>query len=156
PQAPGSVYVSRSGDAPALVPREFKGLVPRDWRVASFSGLVAGQREEAPDWDAAEAPPGAVPPVPAPVSGIFAFPRGSKAGTCLHKIFEQVDFTAAGSPALSALTEQQLKDHGFPPAEFGEGVIASVRNTIQVPLDPQHPGFTLSQVERADRITELE
>jgi exodeoxyribonuclease V beta subunit len=156
PQAPGAIYDPKTGEASTLVPREFKGRVPRDWRVASFSGLVAGQREEAPDWDAAEAPPGAVPPVPSPVSGIFAFPRGSKAGTCLHKLFEQLDFTAAESPVLGDLTEQQLKDHGFPPAEFGEGVIAAVRNTMRVALDPQVPGFTLSQVGKKDRVTELE
>ena len=156
PQGPGSVYETKSGDAAALVRREFKGHVPRDWRVASFSGLVAGQREEAPDRDAAESPPGVVPAVPAPASGLFAFPRGSKAGTCLHKIFEQLDFTGTSGPTLEAVTQGELHDHGFPPAEWGAGVIAAVRNTLQVELDPKLPGFSLSRVGMSDRVTELE
>ena len=154
PADPGDVFQPKSIAVEVLACREFKGHVPRDWRVASFSGLASGQRDEAPDRDAALAPP---VPKQAPVSaeGIFAFPRGSKAGTCLHSIFEEFDFTEAGSPALEGLTQQKLREHGFQSDPAGS-VAAAVRNTLAAPLDPSHPALKLSAVPVAERLNELE
>src|SRR5690606_3080404 len=53
------------------------------WRMGSFSALTAGQHSEAPDRDQS-----APTQVSEPGSGFFAFPRGARAGVCLHAIFE--------------------------------------------------------------------
>ncbi|MEY2410008.1 MAG: exodeoxyribonuclease beta subunit [Verrucomicrobiota bacterium] len=157
PSGAASIYQPPSGAADRLVCREFKGTVPRDWRVASFSGLTAGQRDESPDHDAADAPsllaPAALPPLS---KDIFAFPRGSKAGTCLHKIFEKLDFATADSRALEDLTRTTLREYGFSADEFTDVVAAAVRRTLAVPLVPGEPAMKLSSVTSAERLNELE
>ena len=87
--------------APELRPREFSGAIDRHWRISSFSTLTAGARDERPDYDpAAATKPEASPASEGEPAGIFAFPRGTAPGTCLHKIFEELDFTLADSAAL--------------------------------------------------------
>ena len=94
-------------DGPAgttLRAREFDRVIERDWRVTSFSSLSSGQREELPDHDSVAA----VPVIETPATGIFEFPRGAKAGTCLHEIFERLDFAEAGTDTARALVEDRL------------------------------------------------
>ena len=65
--------------------RPFKGRIQRDWVISSFSYFKAGLPEELPDHDAV------VPPLAdseTPAEGMFSFPRGTKAGTCLHEILQ--------------------------------------------------------------------
>jgi len=141
-----------------LRPRKFSGLIDRHWRINSFSTLTAGVREdERPDYDttgiirAATPASGEGTPV-----GVFAFPRGTGPGTCLHKILEELDFTQAGGAALETLVEEKLRLHGFSSAEFGPGVCDAIRRTLAVPLDPARSDFTLSRVPPAERLNELE
>jgi exodeoxyribonuclease V beta subunit len=78
---------------PALGPaRGFRGMVPDGPRISSFSSLVAGLAAELPDHDAtlAREPSGQTEVL----SDIHGFPKGAQPGTCLHSIFEQLDFTA--------------------------------------------------------------
>ena len=139
----------------ALQPREFSGVIRRDWRIGSFSTLTAGRRDELPDYDPIE---GAAPvPLAAETkpAGIFAFPRGTAPGTCLHKVFEGLDFTQADG-AMEPFVEETLRTHGFDARQFAPGVCEAIRRTLLVPLYPARPGFTLSSVTRGDRLNELE
>ena len=72
---------------------------------------------ELPDYDMATA---VVEPVDSgeaaaavPGHGIFDFPRGARAGTCLHAIFERLDFTQSDPARLEELVERMLKTHGL-------------------------------------------
>ncbi len=111
------------GSAP---PRELAGpTLPGDlderlqpWRMASFTSLARrpGRRgSEIPDTldPATPAPlrpaPGALPRP----AGILAFARGPQAGTCLHEILEQCDFTAVASPESAQLIAGVLRRHGL-------------------------------------------
>lgn len=137
--------------APRLEVRPFTATVPAPWRVQSFSALAARlDTAEAPDHDAVVA----VPPAPtsvAPYSSIHAFPRGARAGSCLHALFERVDFQrpeTVGPHAAAVLAE-----FGFA-AEWRPVLEKLVADVVATPLDAD--GLRLSDVPRAARLVELE
>ncbi len=105
--------------APALVteprPRAFRRGLPRPWSLESFSSLSrAGGDREAPDVADPEMPRSHLlqpeteePEGEARPSGIAAFARGWRAGSCLHRVIEHCDLTRlddAGTDARIAET----------------------------------------------------
>src|SRR5262249_51657280 len=71
------------------------GRPPREpWRVTSYTDLVRGLDAERPDHDGGHDAPAPVEPVRRDLAG---FPRGARAGNCVHTVFEHVDFTAPAS-----------------------------------------------------------
>jgi exodeoxyribonuclease V beta subunit len=130
--------------------REF-GAAPR---VLSFSSLNnALDRPERPDHDAVfDTEPVSVA-VERPDT-IFSFPRGARAGSCLHWIFEQIDFRPADGAQIADYCERGLAAHGLD-AEWLPVVVDTVLRVLATPLD--EPGrITLSQVSRQRRMVELE
>jgi exodeoxyribonuclease V beta subunit len=134
--------------AAAFEPRVFRGEIDRSWAVASYSSLVSGRTREpeTPDDDSTEIEIETEPLLPA--QGIHAFPGGTRAGTCLHKILEQVDFQAPGQ--LRPLIAQQLSQ--FRISGFDEVVADVISRTLQIPLGES--SFTLSEISA--RLPELE
>ena len=153
PDSDAQPYHPSAGSAADLKPRTFHGTIERDWRVTSFSALAAHQRDEQPDHDATEK---LTPAEPVKDSSIFAFPRGTNAGTCLHKIFESFDFTARDEAALDRIVREQLRTHGIDVDRFAPAVAACVRHTLQVPLDAARSGLVLSSIPASRRVNELE
>jgi exodeoxyribonuclease V beta subunit len=153
PAAPGATSL------PAFT--RFHGRIETDWRVASFTSLAAGQREtaELPDHDQGTAEMkgdryGATEEFSAPEGSIFAFPRGARAGVCLHAVFEKLDFSA-DDDGIPALVAGQLQRHGFG-AEWRQPVSAMVHTVIRSPLGIDDGPFCLADLPREDRLTELE
>jgi exodeoxyribonuclease V beta subunit len=91
-----------------------------------------------------------------PTSGIFAFPRGAKPGTCLHKILEELEFTQWNQPAAATMVRERLRAHGLPEAEFTDVLVAMLDRVMTAPLDPSVPGLTLANITAAQRLRELE
>jgi exodeoxyribonuclease V beta subunit len=153
PEADREPYLQQPADSSSLTPRHFKGAVARDWRVASFTSLATRLHHaaELPDRDEGNRtePQSAKGIDP---SGIFAFPRGAKAGIFLHEIFERLDFTASPE-ALALLVAGLLDRHGFAP-EWGGAVCSMVQNVLQAPLGEE--SFTLARIPMERRLTELE
>src|SRR5262249_20200625 len=119
---------------------------------------VAQAADERPDYDpdptGNEPAPDGTGPVEA--SGFFAFPRGTGPGTCLHHIFEEIDFADEARPSRAAVVEAQLRAHS-PPGEPWKAIVAdAVERALHVPLAPAEPGLTLSGVTRSQRLSELE
>ena len=133
--------------------RRFSGTIARDWRVASFTSLATRHHHaaELPDRDEGNC---AEPPTTrgGDPAGIFAFPRGAKAGIFLHEIFERLDFTAH-KHALEPLVTELLDRHGFA-AEWCGVVCSMVQNVLQAPLGEER--FTLAKIGMERRFTELE
>ena len=86
------------------------GLISRDWQIASFSRLTVGYKETFDSPQEKMSPLtcrtttrtlSAEEPVlePEPFS-IFAFPRGAKAGSLLHDLLENLDFTEKDSAVI--------------------------------------------------------
>jgi exodeoxyribonuclease V beta subunit len=145
----------------------------RPWRVSSFSRLAAsGASRGAEDADhvldsaspeaeghdldsTAAAPPAEAPApisVPSPLP-LARFPGGTRAGTCLHALYEHLDFADAGNPALlEAAALKTLVRHGFD-AELAPEVARSLGDVLATPLDAA--GLRLADVARARRLDEL-
>jgi exodeoxyribonuclease V beta subunit len=152
PQPADTAFAVSSSTGPALDYRRFTGAIARDWRISSFTSLTANQGEELPDHDAL----GAEVRGELPASGIFAFPRGAKPGTCLHKILEKLEFTQWNQPPAAALVREQLHVHGLPKAEFTDILVEMLGKVMTASLDTGIPTLTLAKITAAQRLNELE
>lgn len=148
----------------AGVPRAFAGAIPAPWRVTSFSALAArlAQEEEGCDRDAVavQTAPAAAPPalIGPPREGgeggrvsIHDFPRGTRAGSCLHAILERIDFqrAAQAGPVIAAA----LAEFGYAP-EWQPALEGMLADVLATPLDAT--GLRLADVPRMERLVELE
>ncbi|PYC29356.1 exodeoxyribonuclease V subunit beta [Aquipseudomonas alcaligenes] len=115
------------------------------WRIGSFSGLAAGLHMEAPDRDAL-----ALVDASEPGAGFFAFPRGARAGTCLHAILED---WMRGKGSLEQLVPLALQEHGIDAELWGAIAIAQLQAVLDTDLDGQ--GLRLSALQANRRLPEL-
>jgi exodeoxyribonuclease V beta subunit len=169
PQGPQAVARS-APSSPEFKAAVFAGTIPDDWRLLSFSGLAkgsAGVREpERPDYDALPIEPQGgpalallqesfVPPLPsaAQVEPVFRFPRGARAGHCLHDLFEHLDFRTAEGPVLRQAAESALARHGIE-AHWTETLMELATRVLDTPLGPD--GLRLRGIGPEDRRNELE
>ncbi|SFP52834.1 exodeoxyribonuclease V subunit beta [Pseudomonas borbori] len=114
------------------------------WRIGSFSGLASGMHMEAPDRDGL-----VLPAASEPGSGFFAFPRGARAGTCLHAILED---WARGKATLAELIEPALRGHGID-SDWSEVALSQLQQVLDSDLDGN--GLTLASLHAARRLPEL-
>ena len=125
--------------------QQFNRSLHSAWRIGSFSGLSAGMHMEAPDRDAL-----AQVDASEPGSGFFAFPRGARAGTCLHAILED---WVRGKGSLAQLVPGILSDHGIDAATWGDIAVAQLQAVLDTDLDGQ--GLRLSSLQPGRRLPEL-
>ena len=147
------------------------------WRRTSFSGITSGARhpslapdpgiesttdEPEPD-PVAEVPVEEVPVEDVPVEGVpvdldlpmGSFKGGTSFGTLVHDILESVDFADANlMVALAAASQAPVRRHGFDLDQAQ--LVAALSEAIQTPLFPDGPGPTLGDIQRADRLAEME
>lgn len=138
---------SAAGERRAPPPQQLATLqrsLHSAWRIGSFSGLAAGMHMEAPDRDGL-----VMPDASEPGSGFFAFPRGARAGTCLHAILED---WARGKATLAELVEPALSGHGIS-ADWREVALAQLQQVLDTDLDGQ--GLCLAGLDPARRLPEL-
>ncbi len=137
------------------------GHPPRDdWHVASFSGMTSGTGHffEPHDRDSIPFDAAAVQSEPEQPSGgltIFHFPRGAKAGTCLHEIFEQLQYPLLDSAHITATAHSSLAGNGFH-EQWLPAVRSMVEDVTSARIIPDHPDFTLSQLKKGDWQVEME
>jgi len=137
--------------------RQFKGKIVTDWKVSSFSSLTAQNEElsDRPDYDEISEQNQFITITQAgsgEESSIFNFPRGAQAGTFMHALFEHLDFTNA---EISELVENTLKQHGYE-VEWQETIEQLIFDVLNTPLKADSPNFTLSEIDKAKRLNELE
>jgi len=161
----------------AVAAREPPARIRRGWRIGSYSSLAHGARSEnaAADHDVrvpreANLPPplgegwgGGTPRESRdralailPADDILRFPRGARAGECLHAVFEQADFTdATGWPQVIAnvLRTQPPQAAGTDSASWPAMVQRMLGDVTATPL---HGGHLLSDISRGNRLVELE
>ncbi len=99
-------------------------------------GAPAEARREAPG--PAESAPDAAPAHDRGALTFFDFPRGARAGTCLHALLESLDFPAARGEALDRAVTAQLARFGFAP-EWAAVVAVAVADLLDTPLDVRRP-----------------
>jgi len=162
----------------ACQPRDFVGTLPAPWRVQSFSSLAARLSAEAETADRdAVVPASAVPPAPtflapharkpgslpptggtsawdgpAPTfAGIQEFPRGTRAGSCLHALFERIDFQ--GRAPAGPIAAEVLESFGYAP-EWRPVLERLAGDVLATALNDS--GLKLADVPRSERLVELE
>ncbi len=157
-----SVPAKTFGQEPFLRGRFFETQIPRDWKISSFSSLSSGQKLDAdvPDYDVSlsqePSEGGEVAETGSePAFGIFAFPKGARAGTCLHDILEHIDFTEQDGEAARGLVTEKLVSYGFED-KWADTVYEMVQKVLSMPLDPADPGLELRKIGAKDRLHELE
>lgn len=135
---------------PALSCRSFNGSVEAGRRVTSFSALAGGAPYER-DRDFEYVPP-AVRDGSA-TRDIFAFPRGARAGSCIHAIFENIDFSLAGG--AERVVRDALALYGFD--DDWTGALADMTSSVlRTPLESPWGTGGLYALAPRDRLHELE
>jgi len=151
PKPAGDPYRPEDAAPLKLDCRQFKGRIARDWLICSFSYFKAGKQEELPDRD--NVPPAKREEVPG--AGIFAFPKGAKAGTCLHEILQKLDFGAT-QEVMETLANERLQAHDLAQPGNSAAVCENLRTTLRFPLVPERPDFNLTRITGTERLSELE
>ena len=139
---------SAAGERRAAPPQQLAQLkrsLYSAWRVGSFSGLAAGMHMETADRDGL-----VMPDASEPGSGFYAFPRGARAGTCLHAILED---WARGKGALADLVAPTLTAHGIDAETWGAVALAQLQLVLDSDLDGR--GLSLASLKPARRLPEL-
>ncbi len=145
--------------------RRFTGKIDRSWKISSYSSLVSSGTL---DVDLPDRDDSLDRPQPDPGTGpdereaagdpdslsIFAFPRGARAGSFFHDIFEHYDFAAHRSEPLEQLVEAKLNQYGFD-AKWHQTVCRAVSTVLAAQLHPDLARLRLSSLKAADRINEM-
>ncbi|MDF0607179.1 exodeoxyribonuclease V subunit beta [Neisseriaceae bacterium TC5R-5] len=125
------------------------------WQMASFTSLTHAASKnkwvESPDHDhRTTVPTPASLPGPAELDR-FHFPRGAKAGVCLHDIFENISFNGTASQRQSTIA-RLLHKHGI-----GEQWLSSAEAMIEDTLQQNlAPGVRLADIGDEQRLMEME
>ncbi|MDR1349732.1 MAG: exodeoxyribonuclease V subunit beta [Zoogloeaceae bacterium] len=132
------------------------------WRMDSFSGLLRGARwsgeERDPDQCAqSEAADDNADLPPLAADDPLLFPRGSRAGDCIHALFERIDFTDATSfaPVAAAALQQHPQQGDIAPERLAAMLCRLARETLSVPLPLPDGAICLYQLSRPQRLTEF-
>ena len=154
-----SSYLMHREEIGAMHLPRWNGKIDPAWRITSYSGLTPGGGDQPSDydWDNEDAE---LPQYQNP-SGIFTVPGGVRTGNAWHEIFEKIDFCDP-EKNLASLVEEKLALYGL----LGNGseknerialTMEMVRNVLAAPLqDMKGNLFTLSEIPREDRISEMQ
>ena len=138
PAAAATRYAAAGAAVPKGAARVMPHAVRDDWRIASYSRLVAGYREETrADRDDEAAPAAAGAPAQPAVLG------GARFGTAFHELIEVADFAAwrdwrgrAVPPGQDALIERIVRRHALDadPQAAAAALTDLLARTLNAPL----------------------
>lgn len=133
------------------------------WRQSSFSAIAAMQEDDAgpkaPFFGTPRAEAKTVPP-----TDILAFPAGTRAGTCLHSLFEHADFARmagsdnAAQDARMALCRRIIAKHlAFRDEASLVHASVAASDMMRAVLNTElAPGVRLKDVPKSARFAEME
>ncbi|HAS50454.1 MAG TPA: hypothetical protein DCS21_01350 [Gammaproteobacteria bacterium] len=154
PQEAGSRYQPPAVAEPELQARTLAQPPTEFWRVGSFTSLTSGLAVETPDYDMVTVAPGAPALILESRHDLFSFPRGARSGTCLHAIFERLDFSRRDPEQLGERVWKTLTSHGLDAEIWTPTVADWVERVLATPLDGN--GLQLGTVTLDRRINEME
>jgi len=140
------------------IPRLFNGTIEKNWRISSFSSIISGKEQstELPDRDKTitESTPLLIKSSPDNLD-ISNFPRGTNAGTCLHDIFEHLDFSLSNTDIIKQDITERLERYGIQ-SIWTDTVFKTIQNVLGVPIDTGKNILNLSMLNPKDKVHELE
>jgi len=161
----GTLRFAQSENSPqALSINSVTATIERDWRATSFSALSfkkhtdhiePGRSDEDHEKDEFAAQEDELP-------SPYSFPKGAKPGSCLHEIFEQIDFT---SPLEHPTNKEQNLDEVVKRAlekyhisESWQDVTEQwILDSLQCPLNANSSNdLSLSKLAPSDCLVEME
>ncbi len=152
PQKEAHVFRPARAKAPELRCRTFGGSVAGGRRVTSFSALAQGISVER-DYDHEYVRPSA--PEKPETGSIFGFPRGARAGSCIHAVFEDIDFSLPDAVSAERTVREKLELYGFEPA-WTAALLGMVSSVLRSPLGSPGGVHLLESLGWPDRLHELE
>jgi exodeoxyribonuclease V beta subunit len=158
---------SQDSPSPAGVFHPFEKKIPSGWKVASFSFLTKTKSQNEGDWSplvpveesfsSEKAEPEEIP------KGFFAFPRGERAGQCIHEILAELDFTKdlcdTGFRCAQTLIPLKLQRYGYTAQqqeEYRPYLLEMLEQILYTPLSREDPSLFLAQIPWKHRLNELE
>ncbi|GFE60608.1 exodeoxyribonuclease V subunit beta [Geobacter sp. AOG2] len=161
PPEPTPAYRPPTEDDRPLVCPPFTTSILTDWRVSSFSSLAGGlERHLQPqDYDTlvvgAATETGNDELLERERGGIFDFPRGAASGTCLHEIFERLDYARMEQADITRAAAERLRANGYS-QDWLPAVSAMVTDVTRTALLPDDPDFCLSRLQPGSWRAEME
>jgi exodeoxyribonuclease V beta subunit len=116
-------------------------------QVSSFSALSAGKHSESPDYDHT-----GLIYTEKPEEDYKVFPKGARAGNCLHEMLEELDFTRPVTEQQEDVLIPTLTKWGYE-SVWLDSATALLQNSLDSKLKD---GFKLAQLEQAQRLAETE
>jgi exodeoxyribonuclease V beta subunit len=153
PTAASEPYRLSAQDAPGVAARHFPWPIRQRWRITSFSALTASDATEGPDYDALTPSPSQDMAIAHPPS-IVTFPRGVRAGSCLHAILQRLCFVSEDRGTIEALVKQHLGEYGYD-SVWMPVVIETLERVVGTSLD-RAGTLHLRDVPLNRRLDELE
>jgi exodeoxyribonuclease V beta subunit len=158
---PGEPFLPEATEHAPLRPRVARRTLHLPWWPSSFSRLAASgepltpEEAEGLDRDREDDPTDAGRPGggSGEIVPLSDFPRGARPGSCIHEIYEDLDFQAP--EALAELVRAKLRRYGLSADRWGDLLTGAIRDSLLTPLDPGG-GLTLASISMARRVNELE
>lgn len=150
----GTIFFSGADDHPLMPARAVSRQLRGDRNVRSFSSLqeyVAHGVEE-PDYDSLARYDGNIGEGNE-TGGLLTFPRGRQAGSCLHLIMEELDFSDhADTAKIADVVRGNLRRFGFA-EEYTNPLGRDLQEVLRTELGG---GLTLAEISLDKRLNELE
>ncbi len=142
---------------PEYINRIFTGKIRNDWGISSFSGLTHDSKEftESPDHDRIYSMPGTAQKPADNSRSIFSFPKGTFAGSCIHEIFENLDFINFKEENTRKIIKDALLKYNIED-NWQDTLADMVIKVLNTPFLRVQPDFTLRKISENDRLNELE
>ena len=155
----------RDGGDDSLSCRAAQRKPSRSWRTSSYSGLTSKKhyvhphQETGQDHDDGTSKDDSQKEQEAALGEsilLEGFGGGAIAGSCIHSIYENLDFTESDPTHLEELTREHMDAYGLDSGNFLGAVCDTIRETLHTPLDPDVSGLTLGSIGEKDRLDEMQ
>ena len=142
---------------PELNNKIFKGHISSDWTISSFTALTHGAKEyaESPDHDRIDDRQASAQQPEDTGRNIFTFPKGSTAGTCIHEIFEKIDFSFSDAATAEQIIKEALAKFDFA-AEWQDTLFDMINKVLNAGFAKGDPDFMLKNIQLNERLNEFE
>jgi exodeoxyribonuclease V beta subunit len=163
PERTGEHFVQSLNQPESFQAATFSTRVATSWEIGSFSSMMSG-RKESNNFsehleEYREIDGEAVlkkDPVEFLLPNIFGFPRGTKAGLCLHSILEKGDFDLRKKGSLEELIRDELRQYRFDDSLWLETVQRTLEKVFSSPLPAFGNTFCLADIAKRQCLTEME